>query len=74
MNVSPDKKIYFLSDFHLGAPDATSSLVREKKAFSELEIIADATIKTIIITPQTNAVAISAVVRLCLKIVKISKN
>jgi len=25
-----DKKIYFLSDFHLGAPDATSSLQREK--------------------------------------------
>ena len=25
------KKIYFLSDFHLGAPDAVSSLAREKK-------------------------------------------
>ncbi len=25
-----NKKIYFLSDFHLGAPDAASSLVREK--------------------------------------------
>lgn len=25
------KKIYFLSDFHLGAPDAASSLVREKR-------------------------------------------
>jgi UDP-2,3-diacylglucosamine hydrolase len=25
------KKIYFLSDFHLGAPDAATSLVREKK-------------------------------------------
>ncbi|MCW3116989.1 MAG: UDP-2,3-diacylglucosamine hydrolase [Chitinophagaceae bacterium] len=27
---SPDKKIYFLSDFHLGAPDYESSLKREK--------------------------------------------
>lgn len=26
----PNKKIYFLSDFHLGAPDYTSSLEREK--------------------------------------------
>ncbi len=30
MTLSPDKKIYFLSDFHLGAPDAVSSLEREK--------------------------------------------
>lgn len=30
MNVSPNKKIYFLSDFHLGAPDHASSLEREK--------------------------------------------
>ncbi|MDB5232645.1 MAG: UDP-2,3-diacylglucosamine diphosphatase [Chitinophagaceae bacterium] len=29
--ISPGKKIYFLSDFHLGAPDYSSSLVREKK-------------------------------------------
>jgi len=28
---SISKKIYFLSDFHLGAPDAASSLVREKR-------------------------------------------
>ena len=41
MNVSPDKKIYFLSDFHLGAPDATSSLVREKKIVSFLNYIQD---------------------------------
>ncbi|MBL7763885.1 MAG: UDP-2,3-diacylglucosamine diphosphatase [Chitinophagaceae bacterium] len=26
----PDKKIYFLSDFHLGAPDHEKSLIREK--------------------------------------------
>ena len=30
MTLSPDKKIYFLSDFHLGAPDPDSSLEREK--------------------------------------------
>ena len=39
MNVSPDKKIYFLSDFHLGAPDAQSSLIREKKIVSFLDHI-----------------------------------
>lgn len=43
MELSPSKKIYFLSDFHLGAPDYTSSLVREKKIVSFLdEIQADA--------------------------------
>jgi UDP-2,3-diacylglucosamine hydrolase len=30
VQISPDKKIYFLSDFHLGAPDYKSSLEREK--------------------------------------------
>jgi len=29
-NLTPNKKIYFLSDFHLGSPDAASSLQREK--------------------------------------------
>jgi UDP-2,3-diacylglucosamine hydrolase len=33
------KKIYFLSDFHLGAPDAASSLVREKKIVQFLDAI-----------------------------------
>ena len=28
---APGKKIYFISDFHLGAPDAAKSLLREKK-------------------------------------------
>jgi UDP-2,3-diacylglucosamine hydrolase len=37
MNVS--KNIYFLSDFHLGAPDAKSSLIREKKIISFLDEI-----------------------------------
>jgi UDP-2,3-diacylglucosamine hydrolase len=41
MIVSPDKKIYFLSDFHLGAPDAASSLAREKKIISFLTEIED---------------------------------
>lgn len=31
------KKIYFLSDFHLGAPDAAQSLVREKKIVAFLD-------------------------------------
>lgn len=39
MNTSLDKKIFFLSDFHLGAPDHTSSLVREKKIVAFLESI-----------------------------------
>lgn len=39
MTASPDKKIYFLSDFHLGAPDHNSSLVREKKVVAFLEHI-----------------------------------
>jgi UDP-2,3-diacylglucosamine hydrolase len=30
MHLSSDKKIYFLSDFHLGAPNHSSSLEREK--------------------------------------------
>jgi len=39
MLVSPDKKIYFLSDFHLGAPDVATSLVREKKIIRFLDEI-----------------------------------
>ncbi len=39
MTASPDKKIYFLSDFHLGAPDPASSLIREKKIVHFLESI-----------------------------------
>ncbi len=33
------EKIYFLSDFHLGAPDAKSSLIREKRIISFLDEI-----------------------------------
>ena len=37
MEVATHKKIYFLSDFHLGAPDAASSLAREKKIIRFLD-------------------------------------
>lgn len=39
MQVPPGKKIYFLSDFHLGAPDAASSLKREKLIVQFLDSI-----------------------------------
>jgi UDP-2,3-diacylglucosamine hydrolase len=39
MNLLPAKKIYFLSDFHLGAPNAAASLVREKKVVAFLDAI-----------------------------------
>ena len=39
MQIPEGKKIYFLSDFHLGAPDAASSLRREKIIVSFLESI-----------------------------------
>ena len=39
MEIAPGKKIYFLSDFHLGVPDYESSLVREKKVVAFLESI-----------------------------------
>ena len=37
--MAASKKIYFLSDFHLGAPDAAASLVREKKVVQFLDNI-----------------------------------
>ncbi len=39
MEFSPDKKAYFLSDFHLGAPGYEESLVREKMIVAFLESI-----------------------------------
>jgi UDP-2,3-diacylglucosamine hydrolase len=39
MEVAPGKKIYFLSDFHLGAPEYSKSLEREKKVVAFLESI-----------------------------------
>lgn len=45
MQIPDSKKIYFLSDFHLGAPDHATSLVREKKIVSFLDQIkADAAV------------------------------
>lgn len=41
MDIAPGKKIYFLSDFHLGAPDAASSLLREKMIIRFLDEIKD---------------------------------
>jgi UDP-2,3-diacylglucosamine hydrolase len=37
--LSAGKKIYFISDFHLGVPDRKSSLAREKKVVRWLEMI-----------------------------------
>jgi UDP-2,3-diacylglucosamine hydrolase len=39
MQLPPNKKIYFLSDFHLGAPNFSASLEREKKIVAFLESI-----------------------------------
>jgi UDP-2,3-diacylglucosamine hydrolase len=39
MLIPDGKKIYFLSDFHLGAPDRASSLVRERRIVAFLETI-----------------------------------
>jgi UDP-2,3-diacylglucosamine hydrolase len=39
MQIPPGKKNYFLSDFHLGAPDHAISLVRERRIVSFLERI-----------------------------------
>ena len=39
MQIPEGKKIYFLSDFHLGAPDHASSLAREKRLVSFLDTI-----------------------------------
>ncbi|MDE3253089.1 MAG: UDP-2,3-diacylglucosamine diphosphatase [Bacteroidota bacterium] len=39
MTPATGKKIFFLSDFHLGAPDFQQSLIREKKVVSFLESI-----------------------------------
>ncbi len=39
MTLQPNKKIYFLSDFHLGTPDAAASLQREKTIVAFLDSI-----------------------------------
>ena len=35
MQLPAGKKIYFISDFHLGVPDYASSLEREKKIVAD---------------------------------------
>jgi UDP-2,3-diacylglucosamine hydrolase len=39
MQIPPGKKIFFLSDFHLGAPEAVTSLKREKRIVEFLDSI-----------------------------------
>ena len=39
MQIPPGKKIYFLSDFHLGAPNHATSLIRERHIVAFLEKI-----------------------------------
>jgi UDP-2,3-diacylglucosamine hydrolase len=39
MQIPPGKKVYFLSDFHLGAPDRAASLVRERRVAAFLDHI-----------------------------------
>ncbi|SOE20529.1 UDP-2,3-diacylglucosamine hydrolase [Spirosomataceae bacterium TFI 002] len=39
IELKPGKKVYFASDFHLGAPDHAGSLIREKKIISWLDSI-----------------------------------
>jgi UDP-2,3-diacylglucosamine hydrolase len=39
MQIPPGKKIFLLSDFHLGVPDAERSLVREKLVVQFLDEI-----------------------------------
>ena len=39
MELPAGKKIYFASDFHLGVPDAVTSLEREKRVVRWLESI-----------------------------------
>ncbi|MCO5284954.1 MAG: UDP-2,3-diacylglucosamine diphosphatase [Chitinophagaceae bacterium] len=39
MQIPPSKKVYFLGDFHLGAPDYETSLAREKRVVAFLESI-----------------------------------
>ncbi|TAH24392.1 MAG: UDP-2,3-diacylglucosamine diphosphatase [Cytophagales bacterium] len=39
INLPQGKKIYFISDFHLGAPDPKSSLLREKRIVRWLDMV-----------------------------------
>jgi UDP-2,3-diacylglucosamine hydrolase len=45
MQIPPGKKVYFISDFHLGVPDRLTSLQREKKVIRFLDrALADAAV------------------------------
>ena len=41
MQLAQGKKVYFLSDFHLGAPDFQQSLAREKRLVKFLDHVAE---------------------------------
>lgn len=41
MQISPEKKIFFLSDFHLGIPDHKTSLERERRIIAFFESVKD---------------------------------
>lgn len=49
MNLSTGKKIFFLSDFHLGAPDAASSLSREKEIVRFLDEVSDSAVEIFLV-------------------------
>jgi UDP-2,3-diacylglucosamine hydrolase len=49
MQIPAGKKIYFLSDFHLGSPDATKSLQREKLIVQFLTEVKDQTFALFIV-------------------------
>lgn len=49
MQIYPKKNIYFLSDFHLGAPDHTRSLEREKRIVRFLEEIRESAAEIFIV-------------------------
>ncbi len=49
LTITADKNIYFLSDFHLGAPNAAASLQREKKIVQFLESIRNQTAQLFIV-------------------------
>jgi UDP-2,3-diacylglucosamine hydrolase len=49
MQIAQNKKIYFLSDFHLGAPDHETSLVREKRVVKFLNEIKNEAVQIFIL-------------------------
>ena len=49
MEATAAKNIYFISDFHLGAPNYASSLIREKKIVAFLESIKHTAVEIFIV-------------------------